>query len=81
MEPGTDAAAWRPALGRMFLVRLARLQQLRQEWCARLETPPPELVEHALLSTYADCINLGLEAQVRACCGVPENVDEECHGM
>jgi hypothetical protein len=70
MECGAGLGSPRERLGWFFLARLARLVGLRSEWQARLGTPPPGLLEHALASTYADCLQLGLRAEARALLGI-----------
>jgi hypothetical protein len=74
---GSDIAGRQAPLGPFFLGRLARQAQLRIEWRVRLEAPMPELLEHALLSTYDDCVALGLTAEARRVLGLPEGAAED----
>jgi hypothetical protein len=77
VEHGARIAGPEVPLGWFFLERLARLAQLRTASWARLEAPLPELLEHALLSTYDDCVGLGLLAEARRVLGVPEGADDD----
>ena len=81
MASGAESAEWRAELGRVFLARLARLGELRRAWDARLETPPPVLLERALLSTYEDCARLGVRRQARELLGLADDPDEDCRGI
>ena len=74
----TDQQAF---LGPFFLSRLTPLAEMRRAWLQNVDAEPPELLDFALASTYADCVQLGLRAQARACCGIPAGPDETCHGI
>ena len=72
-----EAAERRARLGRYFLARLTRLVELRQAWRANIGTERPELLEHALFSTYIDCSRLGLQMEARE---LLDCSDAECRG-
>jgi hypothetical protein len=42
-----------------FLERLARLQGMREELAETLDSQAQRLLDHALYSTYWDCVRLG----------------------
>ncbi|MFN0072171.1 MAG: hypothetical protein ACKVVP_11860 [Chloroflexota bacterium] len=66
---------WRADIGRhqlqcLFLDRLHRLIELDESW--RPEWSPEErrFLEHALYSTYHDCVRVGLRSIARAMLGL-----------
>ena len=81
MEPRLERTGWSDCLGPFFLARLARLASMRREWLSRIGNEPPELLDFALASTYADCVQLGLRSQARECCGIPDERDEDGRGI
>ena len=68
-----SAEDWQAELEQLFLSRLARLREIRQQWMEHLQTVPPELLEYALCSTYLDCVRLGVRAEARRLCGLAED--------
>lgn len=68
-------------LGQYFLARLERLVTIRRAWMQNVGGEPPELLELALASTYADCVRLGLAAEPRACCGISDDPNAACRGI
>ena len=79
MERGTDVAGRGAPLGEYFLARLVRLAEMRRAWLKLVDGEPPELLDYAMASTYADCVQLGVRDRARgllglwdadgACCG------------
>jgi hypothetical protein len=66
VEHRADVAGRGVPLGEYFLARMARLAEIRRAWLEDVVSgEPPELLDHALASTYADCVGLGLRAQAR----------------
>jgi hypothetical protein len=59
-------------LQHLLLQRLERLAALRKTNYLLHDYPAPKrLTEHALYSTYQDCVRLGLETQARRILGMP----------
>jgi hypothetical protein len=81
MDEHREARAGTTELGAYFLARLERLVQLRQAWRRQVDSVPPELLEFALASTYADCVSLGLRLQAEQRCGSGHGLDEDCRGI
>jgi hypothetical protein len=64
-EPGqTDGAQHR--LQCLFLDRLHRLIDLDESWNPEWSAEERRLLEHALYSTYHDCVRVGLRPIARA---------------
>ena len=62
------------SLERLLLHRLERLAALRTTNFLLHDYPAPQrLTEHALYSTYQDCVQLGLESQARRILGLPSS--------
>jgi hypothetical protein len=69
--PGGPGAG---GLEQLLLQRLERLAALRKTNYLLHDYPAPaRLTEHALFSTYQDCVRLGLEGQARRILGLPES--------
>jgi hypothetical protein len=66
-----DVSAKREVMGLEvhFLERLTRLGHTRMEAYATLDGRQRRLLDHALYSTYWDCVNLGLRKEARRIVG------------
>jgi hypothetical protein len=67
----SNARPWQPdgaqhRLQCLFLDRLHRLIDLDESWNAEWSTEERRLLEHALYSTYHDCVRVGLRPIARA---------------
>jgi hypothetical protein len=56
----------------VFLNRLCRLRELEVAWNPQWSTAERHLLEHALYSTYHDCVSLGLRPIARAILGLSD---------
>jgi hypothetical protein len=80
VEHRADVAGRGAPLGEYFLARLARLAEIRRAWLENVVIgEPPELLDYALASTYADCLRLGLRAQAQELLVILDS-DEDCRG-
>lgn len=61
------------ALERLFLERLRRLAELRATGSPDLNAGLRHLLDHALYSTYQDCVQLGPRAEARRMLGWPDH--------
>lgn len=77
-SPGSGGPRERPALALFFLLRLDRLVMLRS--MPALTAERRKLVDHALYSTYWDCVRAGLRAEARLMLGLPAGAGSRKRG-
>ena len=61
-----DGDTARHKLQCLFLERLHRLVDLNESWSAEWSAAERRMLEHALYSTYHDCVRVGLRPIARA---------------
>jgi hypothetical protein len=65
ITPGLDSVQ------EYFLERISRLEAMRNEYSGSMDRQQRRLLEHALYSTYWDCVNLGMRDEARESLGMP----------